>query len=58
MLIDACFSLQLVCGRAKFHFDDNASISGDSTNSGFDLDLWRRNYAPIHERLASTMYWM
>jgi len=48
----------LVCGRAKFHFDDNASISGDSSHSSFDLDLWRRNYAPIHERLAASMYWM
>ncbi|KAF8313382.1 Piwi domain-containing protein [Amanita rubescens] len=49
----------LVCGRAKFHFDDNASISGDSTSSGeFDLESWRRNYAPIHERMATTMYWI
>jgi eukaryotic translation initiation factor 2C len=49
----------LVCSRAKFHFGDNGSISGESTGSGtFDLDMWKRNFAPIHPNMAASMYWV
>jgi len=49
----------LVCSRAKFHFNDNASISGESSSSGsFDVEMWKRNFSPIHPRMASAMYWV
>ncbi|KAM6492052.1 Piwi domain containing protein [Amanita muscaria] len=49
----------LVCARAKFHFKDDASISGGSGGSdSFDLAMWKRNFSPIHPKLANSMYWV
>ncbi|KAF8626746.1 hypothetical protein AX15_004709 [Amanita polypyramis BW_CC] len=49
----------LVCSRAKFHFGDNASVSGDSgTSSEFDLQMWKKQFSPIHPNIAATMYWV
>ncbi|KIL64721.1 hypothetical protein M378DRAFT_1041026 [Amanita muscaria Koide BX008] len=49
----------LVCSRAKFHYSDNASMSGESSKSeSFDLQWWQKNFSPIKERMAGSMYWI
>ena len=50
---------QLMLGEHLSNFDDsiiNMPISGDNTYSGFDLDEWRQNYIPIHERVLLSIY--
>ncbi|KAK2459477.1 hypothetical protein APHAL10511_008511 [Amanita phalloides] len=49
----------LVCSRSKFHINDNGSVSGESSSSdSFDLDMWKRNFSPMHQNLAPSMYWV
>jgi eukaryotic translation initiation factor 2C len=55
--------LQLVCRRAKFHFEDdvhdidtdNASIR---SGEGPHIDFYKQHFTAINERMKDTMYFV
>jgi eukaryotic translation initiation factor 2C len=56
---------QLVCRRAKFHYDEAVDyfddISVDSDNPAYaskQLDFYKKHFHPIHENLRDTMYFV
>jgi len=53
----------LVCRRAKFHFEDDVhDIDSDNASAhsgeGPHIDFYRQRFTAINERMKSTMYFV
>ncbi|EPQ60238.1 Piwi-domain-containing protein [Gloeophyllum trabeum ATCC 11539] len=51
----------LVCRRARFHFDDRVSLHADygsDTSGPFDLHFWQQHFTPANGNMANTMYFV
>jgi len=54
----------LVCERAKFHFDPNLGFDGEGTvssgdgNTVLDLRPWRQGYKSLHPAMQKSMYFL
>jgi len=52
----------LVCARAKFHFDTHLGYDDTLTNSSggapFKLEPWKDGYRPLHDALKRSMYFL
>ena len=54
---------QLVCRRAKFHFEDDVhDIDSDTASvqsgQGPHIDFYRARFTAINERMKATMYFV
>jgi len=52
----------LVCARAKFHFDTSLgyddTLTSSSGDAPFMLNPWKEGYRPLHDGLKQTMYFL
>ena len=52
---------QLVCRRAKFHFDDQVNYSDDvsvHSDESSHMDFYEKHFREINERMKDVMYFL
>jgi len=52
---------QLVCRRAKFHFDDQVNYSDDvsvHSDESSHMDFYEKHFQEINERMKDVMYFL
>jgi hypothetical protein len=55
--------MQIVCARAKFHFDPNMGfeseqLTASSNDEIFNLERWQQAYKPVNANMEKLMYFM
>ncbi|TFK56870.1 Piwi-domain-containing protein [Heliocybe sulcata] len=51
----------LVCRRAKFHYDDQVALNADyssDTSGDFNLAFWQQHFTAINSKMANKMYFV
>lgn len=58
LAIHSLTHLQLVCARAKFHFDDSYAASANAAGSETSLEDFQKKYSALHKRAEKRMYFL
>ena len=50
----------IVCSRAKNHYDPNEHLNFENTSTGDDpeaqIELFRKKFMPLHQNMRQLMY--